>query len=107
MTLSDFVAALSKKLGTDIETEGDSCATLSLDPDTGRVRLQRFDSFEALEEAGPDKAFVAFADVAAAWAELIRARFRNLSDSTSQPTAMKPRKLVDNPAGLRAINPSG
>ncbi len=130
MTFSDFVAALSKELGTDIETEGDSCAvsagasdgssvtvllqgfdergavlatadlgappperlerlfralleandlfrdtggaTLSLDPSTGHVRLQRFDAFDALAEVGPAKAFVAFADFAAAWAEIIR-----------------------------------
>jgi len=47
-------------------------ATLSVDPDTGHVRLQRFDTFDALEEVGPAKAFVAFADVAAAWAKLIQ-----------------------------------
>lgn len=47
-------------------------ATLSIDPATGHVRLQRFDPLEALEEVGPDKAFAAFADVAAAWTEIIR-----------------------------------
>lgn len=47
-------------------------ATLSIDPDTGRVRLQRFDTLDALEEIGPDKAFAAFADVAATWAKAIR-----------------------------------
>jgi hypothetical protein len=47
-------------------------ATLSINPDTGRVRLQRFDTFDALEEVGPDKAFAVFADVAAAWTQVIR-----------------------------------
>jgi hypothetical protein len=47
-------------------------ATLSLDPSTGHVRLQRFDAFDALAEVGPAKAFVAFADFAATWAEIIR-----------------------------------
>ena len=47
-------------------------ATLSIDPDTGHVRLQRFDTLDALEEAGPAKAFAAFADVAATWAKAIR-----------------------------------
>ena len=46
-------------------------ATLSIDPGTGHVRLQRFDSLDALEEVGPDKAFTAFADVAAAWSKAI------------------------------------
>ena len=130
MTFTDFVAALSKELGTAIETEGDACAvragasdgssvtvllqgydergavlatadlgappperleklfrslleandlfrdtggaTLSLDPDTGNVRLQRFDALDALAEAGPGRAFLAFLDVAAAWASVIR-----------------------------------
>ena len=47
-------------------------ATLSLDPATGHVRLQRFDAFATLEEVGPDKTIVAFADFAATWAEIIR-----------------------------------
>ena len=57
--------------GNDLfrETGG---ATLSVNPDTGSVRLQRFDSLDALEEVGPAKAFAAFADVAAGWAKIIR-----------------------------------
>ena len=47
-------------------------ATLSIDPDTGHVRLQRFDTLDALEEIGPAKAFAAFADVAATWSNIIR-----------------------------------
>ena len=47
-------------------------ATLSVSPDTGRVRLQRFDTLDAIEEVGPAKALAAFADVAAAWAKVIR-----------------------------------
>lgn len=47
-------------------------ATLSIDPATGRVRLQRLDPLDVFEEAGPDQAFAAFADVAAAWMEIIR-----------------------------------
>jgi hypothetical protein len=46
-------------------------ATLSLDPDTGKVRLQRFDALDALSEAGPAKALLAFLDIAAAWAKII------------------------------------
>ena len=57
--------------GNDLfrETGG---ATLSIDPDTGHVRLQRFDTLDALEEIGPAKAFAAVADVAAGWAKLLR-----------------------------------
>ena len=47
-------------------------ATLSIDPGTGHFRLQRFDTLDALEEVGPAKALAAFADVAAAWAKIIR-----------------------------------
>ena len=46
--------------------------TLSVVPGTGHVRLQRYDTYAALVEAGPDKAFLAFADVAAAWAQIVR-----------------------------------
>ena len=46
-------------------------ATLSVNPDTGRVRLQRFDTLDAIEEIGPAKALAAFADVAAIWAKFI------------------------------------
>ena len=56
-------------------------ATLSLDPDTGKVRLQRFDALDALSEAGPGKAFLAFLDYAAAWAAVIR-DFRAAPDET-------------------------
>ena len=55
-------------------------ATLSINPDTGRVRLQRFDTLDALEEIGPDKAFAAFADVAATWAKAIR-EFRDAPEN--------------------------
>ena len=47
-------------------------ATLSVNPGTGHVRIQRFDTLDALEEVGPAKAFAAFADVAATWAKIIR-----------------------------------
>ena len=47
-------------------------ATLSLDPETGRVRLQRFDACDALAEAGPAKALLAFAQAAAGWAGIVR-----------------------------------
>ena len=47
-------------------------ATLSLAPETGHVRLQRFDAYEALAEAGPGKALLAFATVAGAWADVVR-----------------------------------
>ena len=47
-------------------------ATFSLNPATGNVRLQRHYAYDALAEAGPDKAFFAFADVATAWAQIVR-----------------------------------
>ena len=47
-------------------------ATLSLDPATGHVRLQRFDALDAVAEAGPAKALLAFTNVAAAWADIVR-----------------------------------
>lgn len=47
-------------------------ATLSLDPATGHVRLQRFDALDAVAEAGAAKALLAFTDVAAAWANIVR-----------------------------------
>lgn len=130
MTFAEFVAALAKDLGMEIEIENDACAvragaadnpsatillqgfdergavlatadlgsppperlerlfrvlleandlfrdtggaTLSLNPATGHVRLQRFDSFDAVAEIGPAKAILAFADYAAVWADLIR-----------------------------------
>ncbi len=46
-------------------------ATLSLAPDTGRVRLQRVEPFEALALGGVGRAFAAFADTAAAWQALV------------------------------------
>ena len=47
-------------------------ATLSLDPETGHVRLQRFDAYDALAEAGPAKALLAFAQAAADWTAVVR-----------------------------------
>ncbi len=47
-------------------------ATLSLDPATGHVRLQRFDALAAVAEAGAAKVLLAFTDVAAAWANIVR-----------------------------------
>ena len=47
-------------------------ATLSLDPETGHVRLQRFDSIDSLAEAGPAKALLATAQTAAVWAGIVR-----------------------------------
>lgn len=129
MTFADIIAALSKELGTQIETDGDVCAiqagatdgdsvtvllhgldecgavlfvadlgepppegrdrlmrvlleandlfrntagaTLSLDPDCGRVRLQRTFPADALAQGGVGIAFAAFADTAAAWQKLV------------------------------------
>ena len=129
MTFTDIIAALSKELGTKIETDGDVCAiqagatdgdsvtvllhgldecgavlfvadlgepppegrdrlmrvlleandlfrntagaTLSLDPDCGRVRLQRTFPADALAQGGVGIAFAAFADTAAAWQKLV------------------------------------
>ena len=129
MTFADVVAALSKELGIEIESEGDACAiragatdgtsvtvilygldecgavllatdlgepppqdqirllhvlleandlfrntagaTLSLDPDRGRIRLQRAIPTDTLALGGVGIAFAAFADTAAAWQQLL------------------------------------
>ena len=130
MTFNDIIAALSKEMGAEIETEGGFCAirtsgvaengvtilmqplegqgemlttadlgemppeslerlyrmmleandlfrdtggaTLSISPDTGHVRLQRHDPFDALAEKGPANALMDFANVAETWAGLVR-----------------------------------
>ena len=130
MTFNELVAALSKEIGGEIETEGDTCAvrtgadesssvtiliqgfdergallmtadlgqppperlerlyrtileandlfrdtcgaTLSLNPATGNVRLQRFDLYDVLMEVGPSKALTLFATVATEWSNLVR-----------------------------------
>ena len=46
-------------------------ATLSVNPATGNVRLQRFDPYDAIAQAGASKALMLFANVAAAWAKLV------------------------------------
>ena len=51
----------------------DTCgATLSVNPATGNVRLQRFDPYEVLSEVGLSRALRLFADVATAWARIVR-----------------------------------
>lgn len=51
----------------------DTCgATLSVNPATGNVRLQRFDLYDVLMEAGPLKALTLFASVATEWSKLVR-----------------------------------
>ena len=130
MTFADIVAALSKEVGTEIETDSDTCAvrtdasnkasvtvlmhgfdsreallmtadlgvppperlerlyrslleandlfrdtggaTLSIEGATGRVRIQRFDTYDALKDVGPYQALIAFATVATAWAGIVR-----------------------------------
>ena len=47
-------------------------ATLSVNPATGNVRLQRFDKFDVLAEVGPSKALMQFAGVAVEWSKLVR-----------------------------------
>lgn len=129
MTFADIVAALSKELGIELETEADACAiqagatdgtsvtvllqgldhcgavllaadigepppegldrlmrimleandlfrntagaTLSMDPDRGRIRLQRVEPADTLALGGVGTAFAAFADTAAAWQKLV------------------------------------
>ena len=46
-------------------------ATLSLNRQTGRVRLQRYDDMNVLSNIGPAKALMAFADTAVAWKRVI------------------------------------
>ena len=130
MAFTELVAALTKEIGGEIETEGDTCAvrtgtdestsvtiliqgfdergallmtadlgqppperlerlyrtileandlfrdtcgaTLSLNPTTGNVRLQRFDPYDVLMEVGPSKALRLFASVATEWSKLVR-----------------------------------
>ena len=146
MTFSDIVAALSKELGTEIDTEGDVCAiqagaedgtsvtvilhgldecgavllaadigepppegrdrllpvlleandlfrdtagaTLSLDPDRGRIRLQRTIPTDTLAQGGVGIAFAAFADTAAAWRQLV-------ADFRAAPPAPPAAKAAD------------
>ncbi len=57
---------------------GTAGATLSLDSRTGRVRIQRIDALDALADVGFARAFIAFADTAAAWKRLI-ADFRTVA----------------------------
>ena len=130
MTFTELVAALSKEVGSEIETDSDTCAvrtgtdeslsvtiliqgfdergallmtadlgqppperlellyrtileandlfrdtcgaTLSVNPATGNVRLQRFDLYDVLLEVGVSKALTLFASVATQWAALVR-----------------------------------
>ena len=46
-------------------------ATLSLDPDSGRIRLQRAFQTDALAQGGVGVALAAFADTAVAWQSLV------------------------------------
>ena len=46
-------------------------ATLSVNPETGSVRLQRFDPYDVIAAAGASKVLVLFANVAAAWSALV------------------------------------
>ena len=66
--------------------EGTGGATLSLDSRTGHVRIQRFDALDALVEAGVARAFIAFADTAAAWKRLI-SDFRGVAKDVSREDA--------------------
>lgn len=51
----------------------DTCgATLSVNPATGNVRLQRFDLYDVLMEVGVMKALTLFASVATEWSKLVR-----------------------------------
>ena len=51
----------------------DTCgATLSVNPATGNVRLQRFDPYDVLMEVGAMKALTLFASVATEWSKLVR-----------------------------------
>ena len=50
---------------------GTAGATLSLDSRTGRVRIQRIDALDALADVGLSRAFIAFADTAAAWKRFV------------------------------------
>lgn len=154
MAFKEYVDALAKELGVQIETEGDACAvslgaddgervdilmlgfdergvlltcadlcepppegkerlfqtlleandlygdtagaTLSMNRETGRVRLQRFDDIDTLAKIGSAKTLIAFADTAAAWKKII-ADYRDT-----------PRKRAADAAGdVSAANPDG
>lgn len=69
---------------------GTAGATLSLDSRTGHVRLQRFDDMDVLAEAGSARAFIAFADTAAAWKRLVsnfRAAAKDDSGADASPAS--------------------
>ena len=46
-------------------------ATISINPDTGHVRLQRHDPFDVLAEKGPANVLMDFANVAETWAGIV------------------------------------
>ncbi len=153
MTFADIIAVLAKELGTEIETEGDTCAvragadgkssvtillqgfdergallmtadlgqppperlerlyrtileandlftdtggaTLSVNPATGNVRLQRFDPYDVMATAGASKALILFANVASAWTKLV-------SDYRAAPRAEEDNSAKDgNLLGVR------
>ncbi|MBP5321478.1 MAG: type III secretion system chaperone [Kiritimatiellae bacterium] len=76
-------------------------ATLSINRQTGHVRLQRFDDMDTLAAIGPAKALVAFADTAVAWKRLI-ADFRDAGGQPS-PTAATAREEACPPSDAMLV----
>ena len=60
-----------KLLDSNHAFQATSGATLSVNPETGSVRLQRFDPYDVIAAAGASKVLVLFANVAAAWSALV------------------------------------
>lgn len=58
-------------LATNDAFERTCGATLSVNPATGRIRLQRHDTYDALAYVGAAKALIAFANVAATWKRVV------------------------------------
>lgn len=72
-------------------------ATLSVDAATGNVRLQRFDAYDAVSEAGPRRALIAFASVASAWRGIV-SDFRDAPDESKKEA---PPQDLSNLSGFR------
>ncbi len=82
-------------------------ATLSLNKETGRVRLQRYDDMDVLAKLGPAKALIAFCDIAASWQRLI-AGFRDAREQSfstnSTKGALPSDAMMVEPFALSSVN---
>ncbi len=72
-------------------------ATISIDSATGHVRLQRFDPYIAVSEAGPRQTLLAFATVATAWSGIVH----DFRDAPKEAATEPPAQNLDDLSGLR------